>query len=852
MNKLQGRLPRRGFLALGGAATWCAACAGTPSAELRRQALAASQPDREVDQRPDSASMLGTGQTSYVYRPITPYEGPLPAVEVHYALTGPHALPAALRAPPMSSQTESVVSEDLIRLAPYDRPAAPSPAAPSYVQYIARCAEYALWRFRALGFDKPALGRDGAAGDRLHIFLAETRGFRGVTSPEWDHIEISNRLIDLGALTTVGHEVFHRVQYAANATPRAARRGSDEEQLELWTLVYEGGARFAEDFLTDSYNRYGFDAERWFTARRRPLARSRGDDGGLSGASYEAALFWKYVSEQHGNPLEPPLELSRAPWWQTADGETGRRMRYWLPGPAAMREADNHRHVLAALKTLAKSQNEPKPLTMDVLRQAREKMRGLGTLDSAVPLDKPDAGAPAAQNGTTVLEETTWTNFLCGIALNGQSGEDSRFQFREQPAFRGAAALRVEVSGGRTLHYAALPSSEPGSAEANTVAEQVMLGRDRLDDRRTERVGDDVLRFLLRRPALPNLAPMLRPYDMAIYKVLMPEGNETRLLRVELDPGGPLTGRSAAGLRGGLVQVIMLGPGGHLVDIHRHDMSFDADGGRMRRTFACRGVSEVLLLVCSRENGGTYTVTLSRPERSPVLASTSWNCVPGKALTQDPAVAAWNWMSPDLDVVHDVTALGGRPVPGGGSRGPQQVVRLAIRNLGDRYGDSRFASVAFACRKWSAGPSATWTQLGEQRIGFLKSVEAYERDIRGGWASEGTRNLGKRFMTARLPDGLAFSEADPLMLRATIRTATANRNDQDVIVLGSSHPIGESRIDVYAERGVWTWRWLDPDKPQRLGPEPLPPAARGRLPLSINQRLLPLLQRIQQLEGVRR
>jgi hypothetical protein len=697
-------------------------------------------------------------------------------------------LPAALQVLPNPDATNIVLAYEPVYLLPPD-----SLTHPFHVQFIARCAEFALWRFGALGFRPPALGRSGTPGDNtLRIVLSDTQGFRGLTSPTWDHIEVSNKLVGVQALMTVGHEIFHRVQYAYNRSEHA-QRVPDDAGFDLSLLVFEGGARFAEDLLVDGQNRYSFDAARWFTARRRPLARSTGDDGGLSGASYEAALFWKYVAEQHGEALEPEIRYTSPPG-------LGRVIASWQPSPQVMAEAKNHRIILEHIEPAGTNGGG---LSIASLRAARARMQGVGTLDRSVPVDVEGTGQVGV--GGLLIPDSTWTNFVCGIALNGQSGDDTRFEFREQPAFRGAGARVAEISGGRTVAYDALPLDEPGNAEMSIDGGQMAFTRDTLADARVERLGDNIWRWLRGQRPLPDLPPMLRPYDMVMFKVIMPGGPKTHLLRVEWEPSDRLAPNVRGQKNDGFVQVVMLGPGGHLVDIHRHDASVLSDG-RLRRTFACRNVEAVLILVCSREGEGNFRLALSRRERTPVLFATGWNCPSGRSLTLDPGVFEWTWMSPDLDVVTDYAIAD--PVTG---RPGVKKVRLAVQNIGDLDSYSLRGSVEFAWRRWADGPEAPWTTLGPPLpVGLLRSVEYYEREIRGGRESAETRMLGKRFVEAVLDT----APGEPLMLKATIRDQTPHRRDQPLIVLGSSEPVSRSQIDVDANTGKWRFR-KDRDLPSR-------------------------------------
>ncbi|WP_291297037.1 hypothetical protein [Elioraea sp.] len=409
---------------------------------------------------------------------------PLPRIEVHYATTRDHALPSALQRPVMGEKAGPLVSHQPVKLADFDAGASNVPA---HVQMIARAAEFALWRFRELGFRRPALGPHGEQGNTLKINLVRTRDYRGMTSPDWDFIEISNQIREETALLTVGHEIFHRIQYAYNPT-RREMRVCELDEPDLWTLVFEGGARFSEDLLVDGTNRYEYDGERWFTERRRPLFRTADFDGALAGAVYEASLFWKYVAEQHAAPSRERNSESQRP------GAPSLEPRGWRPAPENMREAETQIRLLEAIELCRKeglaAEEQRERITVDNLRTARATMFGIGTFDKPVLVGKEQApsdgvaprrlvdltttalralgmGRISSPGDAPLCGETTWGNFVVALALNGFSESDLRFRFLETPAFRTVAGSPLQVAANRTVPYEMLPEIGPGSVPSS-------------------------------------------------------------------------------------------------------------------------------------------------------------------------------------------------------------------------------------------------------------------------------------------------------------------------------------------------------------------------------------------------
>lgn len=205
---------------------------------------------------------------------------------------------------------------------------------PEYVQRIGLIADYALKRF--LG--PPLFLRDPRTeipGERpgeirkepILIALCPLDA-AGLTSPLQDYIEINTKNADVQNVGTVPHEIFHRVQYQYNNTGQT---------VGLYEVMREGGARMIEDSFCDPYNRYALQSQKIFKDPAQSLVHFDSRCGNPIG--YSAALFWKYLAEQHslnvstGNEPDIGVDVYIKVLEATAD-QNGRPYE-----PAALRNA---------------------------------------------------------------------------------------------------------------------------------------------------------------------------------------------------------------------------------------------------------------------------------------------------------------------------------------------------------------------------------------------------------------------------------------------------------------------------------------------------------------------------------
>lgn len=551
----------------------------------------------------------------------------------------------------------------------------PATTGPAHVQAIALMAHYALARFHRYGFMLPQ-DKGPGENDPVETVIAlvrklndeELRGVNalGGTSWQWRHVEVFNALVGHHALTTVAHELFHRIQYAYYINPHCG--GSPKFD----NLFMEGTARAIEDIIVDAADNYAEQGLRFFDLPGMPLADMMPFPDDV-GARYAGALFWKYVAEQHG---------------RFADAHAG--------------GIDTQLYVLEE----GRAEDEFLPYHVRPLRRARSRMAGIGHFDRFLHLD---------ESGDAVLcSETTWGNFLVALALNGTATMDSRFRFGE--AGRGENRLlgrRLTVPEWRTVRFDTL-TDYPDETVHFTAP---VFHADRLDHA--------VLRFFgvedkeIRRPAERRV--MLNAFAAHAYAVEVPaqrdpprtaiglagSTDETRMLRVRFRP--------TQGLEDAFVQIIQLDPHGNLIDLIRLDCMpspyrRDVDGAfrspplvcggrRLDHSIDLAGTGRVLVIVASRERSGDYALAFSRMRACPLVRASALNARPlgdhVRSFAGDPKMIQFSWRSPSIMM-------------------DERSVVLQIRNQGDLPARGVVAALSFRPLD-EAGPGDRWYPIGVMR-----------------------------------------------------------------------------------------------------------------------------------------
>jgi hypothetical protein len=540
-------------------------------------------------------------------------------------------------------------------------------AAPDVAREAMRYAVASIQTMDRLGFERPQL-----IGNNLVVNLHRfDRDFIGSAPTFYDGIytgfEIELSLRADALKHTILHEYVHIVQlHYVNSRPQYSLRCESGPGPMTKSSVMEGGARALEEVLGTGAMRYIQDAGSWLVPGGTSLfSHCEGTRRQRVFERYSSGLFWKYVGEQHGNPF-----AARA-----ADPAAGLAL--------------TQRALLEAVRRHgAGSLGEP---GVAHIRYARSCMHGHGHFDRFLHLDDDKT--------MLVSSETTWGNFLVALAINGRAGLDTRFRFEDEARwpqhFRRGQGIRPEFD----LDYLGLPEDalvptaairRRGGAFGRVDPDwnaYGAFGPSMVDEERhrrwlqllPHRLQDDqaVPAQEGRRPIDPV---MLAPYSMKLFRVRVvqarptiraPTGSYGRepspLLRVRF--------RVEDGLNDALVQIVTLGENGLLADLYRHDGAPPPTGAGTRaldRTFRCRGASEILILVCSREHAGNFRLALTRPVEAAMLHVTNWGARPGRDLTDDGGRHARRWRSPDIRV----------PTKDG-----MDEVHVRVRNRGNQVAD---------------------------------------------------------------------------------------------------------------------------------------------------------------------
>ena len=162
---------------------------------------------------------------------------------------------------------------------------------PTYIQKLAIWLEYGFDRYtREYGFYDPRLN---AAPIYVSVRYLEgaVSGFGGC-----GFIAVRNDLDDQELAGSAVHELFHCVQSQYLSSP-------DSVNCVQWhPYIMEGMTRCVEDTVNDSINRWMQGANAYFSENWKTGNIS------LLDLRYSAALFWKYLCEQHSTRITPAHE----------------------------------------------------------------------------------------------------------------------------------------------------------------------------------------------------------------------------------------------------------------------------------------------------------------------------------------------------------------------------------------------------------------------------------------------------------------------------------------------------------------------------------------------------------------
>ena len=179
---------------------------------------------------------------------------------------------------------------------------------PLYIFNLGEYLEYALQKYEEFGFISPLSTHD------IIVVSVENINAYGQASANPYVFGIDHTMQDISYIwvysylqMAAAHELFHHVQY------EYVYHGSiipDDDLSSMW--IIEGTARYAEDAVFDNTNDYVFSFD-W----EAPFHYLDHTDTTLTNLSYEAVLYWKYLTEWHGNIITEPevgIDLMLALW----------------------------------------------------------------------------------------------------------------------------------------------------------------------------------------------------------------------------------------------------------------------------------------------------------------------------------------------------------------------------------------------------------------------------------------------------------------------------------------------------------------------------------------------------------
>lgn len=231
--------------------------------------------------------------------------------------------------------------------------------------------------------------------------------------------------------------------------------------------------------------------------------------------------------------------------------------------------------------------------TVQGLRNARGKMPWYGSFDQFFYYD--------AAKTELDSHETTWGNYLLAnilhdLILPGDADFDERFNYLEDE----------DTLANVTLN----------TLRANIqVADSITIGQGQSFVR--NRNGH-------------------KPYAAFYYEVLPNAASVPRMVRIDFS--------ATNGMTDPLIQIVRLGTGGSIVDVHRSDKA------TYSKTINMQGLSRLIIIAASRENGGDFSLTFTEVASNTDVMVTRWNSSVGTEYEVNPKGWAWTWVSPDIMV----------------------------------------------------------------------------------------------------------------------------------------------------------------------------------------------------------
>lgn len=306
---------------------------------------------------------------------------------------------------------------------------------------------------------------------------------------------------------------------------------------------------------------------------------------------------------------------------------------------------DSYRRVLEQTAT-ALASDPGLGYTIAGLRSARGQMPYYGTLDVFGYYDA------AATERTS--SETTWGNYLAANYMHGRGVPDARFNYKEDPD----------------------AVSWPGSAVAKLADIRAAL---------TETIP------VAQGASLTRSVVGQTPWSARYYR-LTPGSPAPRMVRVQVT--------CTNGMSDPIVQVLRIGPGDALVDVHRSDKA------TYSKTINASGLSEIVVIVASRDGAGDFSVQIDEVASATDVMVTRWHTQAGREYEIDPVGYSWNWISPDVMVDNNNDGLADGDVV----FGQNNKLKIRLRNRGNANASN--IQVEFWYQKAGTGlPPSGWIPI---------------------------------------------------------------------------------------------------------------------------------------------
>lgn len=234
--------------------------------------------------------------------------------------------------------------------------------------------------------------------------------------------------------------------------------------------------------------------------------------------------------------------------------------------------------------------------TVQGLRNARQKLPWYGSFDQFFYYD-----APRTELGS---HETTWGNYLLAnilhdLILPGDADFDDRFNYLEDEDTLANVTLN-------TLR------ANIQAADSLTIGQGQSFNRNRNGH---------------------------KPYAAFYYDVRPNAASVPRMVRIDFS--------ATNGMTDPLIQIVRMDAGDTIVDIHRSDKA------TYSKTVSMQGLSRLIIIVGSRENGGDFSLTFTEVASATDVMVTRWNSREGTEYEVNPKGWAWTWISPDIMVDND-------------------------------------------------------------------------------------------------------------------------------------------------------------------------------------------------------